>query len=134
MTPVRFPLKDIHVPELAPEHCSIAVPFQHPTTSVPRRIWSLAFAASGLPARSLTTMVYRHGVSTRGVVEVVDIDARTGFVGVVAALAEATTARAAASTRRSRRMSLILGTDLHEAARADFPRAEGGRGRREPRS
>src|SRR6187200_2656972 len=77
-------------------------------------------------------MVYRHGVSTRGIVEVVDIDAWTGFLGV-AALAEATTARAAVSTRRSR-MSLILGTDLHEAARADFPRAEGGRGRREPGS
>ena len=51
--PVRFPLNAIHVPEAAPEHLVIAVPFQHSTTWVPTRVWSLAFAAERLPAAIL---------------------------------------------------------------------------------
>ena len=54
------------MPEPAPAHCTIAVPFQQPTTVLPRRIWSRIFAASGLPAPLRAVTVQRHGWSTTG--------------------------------------------------------------------
>ena len=57
ITPVRFPLNEIHVPSRVPEHRTIAVDFQQRTTRAPRRSCSLTLAASGFPARSLTTIV-----------------------------------------------------------------------------
>ena len=57
ITPDRLPLNEIHVPVRAPEHRTIAVVFQQPTTRGPRRSCSRTFARSGFPARSLTTIV-----------------------------------------------------------------------------
>jgi hypothetical protein len=37
ITPVRLPVKAIHVPDLLPEHRTIALDLQQPTTRVPRR-------------------------------------------------------------------------------------------------
>ena len=56
-TPERLPLKAIQVPAFAPEHCVIAVTFQQPTTSVPRRIWRRIFAANGFPVPLCTVTV-----------------------------------------------------------------------------
>ena len=90
------------MPEDAPEHCTIAVPFQQPTTVVPRSIWSLIFAGSGFPAGVLTVTVHRHGWSTIGFgVDVVRV-ARTGVAGDTLAVRTPPARMDATSTRIAR--------------------------------
>jgi hypothetical protein len=75
--PVRLPLNRIHVPELAPLHGAIAVPFQQPTTTPLKRICNRIRAASGFPLADFTATVQRQGSSTTGVAVLVRRVART---------------------------------------------------------
>lgn len=103
--PVRRPRKEIQVPDAAPEHGTIAVPVQHPTTVSPRRIWSRILAGSGAPLALRAVTAKRHGWSTTGLgVEVVSVT-RAGVAAAAIpepASSEATSsAEAPARIRRS---------------------------------
>lgn len=112
ITPLRRPVNEIHVPLLAPEHGTIAVERQQPTTRARRRSCSRTLAASGLPARSSTTIVYRHGVLATGCVEDVDNVARKEL----AAATEPAKANIARSAKKTSRTSLILGMRATDSA------------------
>ena len=58
---MRFPRNEIQAPDVPPEHCTIAPPFQQPTTVVPSKSWSRTRARNGAPDELLTLSVYRQG-------------------------------------------------------------------------
>jgi len=106
IAPVRLPVNGIQVPISARVHGTMAILRQQPTRRAPRRTSSLARAASGWPAGLLTVIVYRHGTSTTGLVELITIVALTGLAADVVA---APTNAAAHARRSSRRIAGILG-------------------------
>jgi hypothetical protein len=98
---LRLPLIAIHVPAFSEQRTN-PVRVQQPRRRDPRRAWSRTRARTGSPACVRTVMVYRHGASATGIVELVDMVALTGPVAVAAAVAAA--ASAAPSARKTSRI------------------------------